>query len=222
MTAGGEDVMAARNLPQSAAAGLILAMTAFGAAAPAAAQDIIDEWTKVQAPPAPKLTAVTLDPKTSALLVLDITKQGCSAERRPRCVASLPAIHKLLAMARGKGLLVVYSLGGGATPADILQQVAPQGGEPSVTASPDKFIGTDLDKILHDKGIKTVVVVGTAAQGAVLHTAASAAFRGFEVVVPVDGMSAETLYAEQYVAWDLVNAPRLADRVKLTRVNMIQ
>jgi nicotinamidase-related amidase len=50
---------------------------------------------------------------------------------------------------------------------------------------------TDLEKILNDKGIKTVVVVGTAAQGAVLNTASQAAFRGLRVIVPLDGMSAE-------------------------------
>ena len=50
---------------------------------------------------------------------------------------------------------------------------------------------TDLEKILNDKGIKTVVVAGTAAQGAVPNTASQAAFRGRRVIVPVDGMSAE-------------------------------
>jgi len=48
-----------------------------------------------------------------------------------------------------------------------------------------------LEKILNDKGIKTVVVAGTAAQGAVPNTASQAAFRGRQVIVPVDGMSAE-------------------------------
>jgi len=48
-----------------------------------------------------------------------------------------------------------------------------------------------LEKILNDKGIKTVVVAGTAAQGAVLNTASQAALRGLRVIVPVDGMSAE-------------------------------
>ncbi len=47
----------------------------------------------------------------------------------------------------------------------------------------DKFFKTDLEKILNDKGIKTVVVVGTAAQGAVLYTASQAAFRGMQVIV---------------------------------------
>jgi nicotinamidase-related amidase len=48
-----------------------------------------------------------------------------------------------------------------------------------------------LEKILNDKGIKTVVVAGTAAQGAVLNTASQAASRGLRVIVPLDGMSAE-------------------------------
>ncbi len=68
-------------------------------------------------------------------------------------------------------------------------------------------MGTDLEKILKDKGIKAVIVTGTAAHRAVLYTASGAALRGMHVIVPVDGMSAENVYAEQYVAWNLVNAP---------------
>ena len=37
---------------------------------------------------------------------------------------------------------------------------------------PDKFIGSDLEKTLKDKGIKTVVAMGTQAQTSVLHTGA--------------------------------------------------
>ena len=64
------------------------------------------------------------------------------------------------------------------------------GDEPHVLSGPDKFRNTDLEKILKDKGITTVIVVGTAANGAVLFTASGAAFRGMNVIVPVDGMSA--------------------------------
>jgi nicotinamidase-related amidase len=65
-----------------------------------------------------------------------------------------------------------------------------------------------LEKILNDKGIKTVVIVGTAAQGAVLNTASQAAFRGLRVIIPVDGMSAENTYFEQYTTYHLANARR--------------
>jgi hypothetical protein len=56
----------------------------------------------------------------------------------------------------------------------------------------------------------------------VLHTAAGAVFRGFTAVVPVDTMSAESLYVEQYVAYDLAAAPVLSAGTTLTRLSMIK
>ncbi|OPY73100.1 MAG: Isochorismatase family protein YecD [Syntrophorhabdus sp. PtaU1.Bin058] len=186
------------------------------------AGNIIDEWNIVKVPAVPELKPVTIDPKTTALLMLDFNRQTCNAERRPRCIASIPEVGKLLALARTKGAPVVYSLSPGAAVKDIAQALAPRADEPVVTSGPDKFLGTDLEKILKEKGVKTVIVVGTAAHGAVLYTASGAAFRGFSVVVPVDGMSAEDLYAEQYVAWNLVNAPRVANMTTLTKIDLIR
>jgi nicotinamidase-related amidase len=189
----------------------------------ASAQTIVDEWATVKAPPAPALKPVTIsDPKTTAFLVLDIQKQNCNNERRPRCVASVPKIQAFLNQARAKGVATIYSLAGKATVADIWKEVAPLGTEPVVRSIADKFYGTDLEKILKDKGIKTVLIVGTAAHGAVLYTGSQAAYRGFQVIVPVDGMSSENTYFEQYVAYHLVNAPGVGQRVTLTRFDMIQ
>jgi nicotinamidase-related amidase len=52
-----------------------------------------------------------------------------------------------------------------------------------------------------------LIVTGTSAHGAVLYTASEAAVRNFEVIVPVDGSSAETPFAELVTAWLLKNAP---------------
>jgi nicotinamidase-related amidase len=183
---------------------------------------IIDEWSTVQAPKPPELKPVTLDPKTTALLVLDFVKQTCNNERRPRCVTSVPRVETLLKLARAKGVSVVYSITTAATPADIAKELTPLEGEPIVKASADKFFKTDLEKILNDKGIKTVVVVGTAAQGAVLYTGSQAAFRGMQVIVPVDGMSAENLYFEQYTAYHMTTAPGVGQQVTLTKIDMIK
>ena len=201
-----------------------LAMLAAVAAMPdhAGAQQktIIDEWASVQAPPAPPLKEVTVDPATTALLVLDFVKQACGP--RPRCLASLPAARQLLDEARAKKMLVVYSYVMGGTMADTLPEVAPTGQEPAVQAGPDKFLNTDLEKILREHGIKTVIVTGTAAHGAVLHTTDEAVFRGFSAIIPVDTMSAESLFVEQYVAYHFTSAPRLAAAATLTRVSMIK
>ena len=189
---------------------------------PAIAQDVITEWNSIKTPPVPEIKDVTVDPKTTAFLLLDFNKQTCNAERRPRCITSIPKMKKLLDYARTKGIFVVYSLSAGAVPGDIAADLAPMAGDPVVTSGPDKFMGTDLEKILKDKGIKAVIVTGTAAHGAVLYTASGAALRGMQVIVPVDGMSAENAYAEQYVAWNLVNAPRISAVTTLTRSERIK
>jgi nicotinamidase-related amidase len=186
------------------------------------ATTIIDEWATVQAPKPPELKSVTMDPKVTALLVLDFVKQTCNAERRPRCLASVPKVEALLKLARSKGMAVVHSITTASTPADIAKELTPREGESVVKAPADKFFKTDLEKILTDKGIKTVVVIGTAAQGAVLNTSSQAAFRGLQVVVPVDGMSAENTYFEQYTAYHLANAPGVGQRVTLTKIDMIK
>ena len=191
-------------------------------AAPTQSKNVIDEWATVKAPPPPTLKAVNVDPASTALIVMDLSRQSCSAAKRPRCVAMLPAVHRLIAEARASGVFVIYTLVGTSKRADIPESVAPLDSEQSLSgAGPDKFIGSDLEAIVKAKHIKTIIAVGTAAEGAVLHTAAGAAFRGFDVVVPVDGMSSTKLYAEQYTAWHLANAPRLAEHIKLTTVDMI-
>lgn len=193
-----------------------------GLSTPALGQTIVDEWATVKAPPPPELKPVTIDPKVTALLMLDLVKQTCNPQTRPRCVASVPKVQRLLTQARAKGVPVIYSLTPGRSVADILPELAPVGGEPVVTSGPDKFVNPDMEKILKEKGMKAVIVVGTAAEGAALHTGAGSALRGFKVVVPVDGVSSATTYAEQYTAWHLANAPVIGPQVTLTRIDLIQ
>ncbi len=193
---------------------MVLHATAFG-------QTITDEWNTVKAPSAPDLKPVNLDPKTTALLLLDFNKQTCNAERRPRCISSIPKIKQLLDRARTSGVKVLYSLSANASPTDIAPELAPQAGEPAVTSGPDKFLGTELEKLLKERNIQTVIVAGTAAHGAVLYTASGAALRGMKVIVPVDGLSAESLYPEQYTVWHLSNAPRVSGQVTITRSDLI-
>ena len=188
---------------------------------PQGSPTIVEEWISVEAPPPPELKAVSVDPRSTALLILDIQKGNCSRDRRPRCVASLPRIQDLLTKARDKGMAVVYSLTSSATPADIREEVAPAASEPVVASGVDKFFRTELEDILKGKGIQTVIIVGTSAHGAVLNTATGAALRGFSVIVPVDGMSATQPYAEQYTAWHLANGPGTRRRTTLTRTDLV-
>jgi len=195
------------------AAGLV------AAALPAQAQTIVDDWANIKAPAAPELKAAKVEPKETALLLLDLVKQNCSP--RPRCVASLPKLQGLIDKSRQAGMPVVYSIVTGQALTDVLPEVAPRAGEASVASGPDKFMNTDLDKILKEKGVKTVIVAGTAAEGAVLNTAAAAALRGYRVIYPVDGGSSVNPYSEQYTAWHLGNSPVVSRQVTLTRIDLI-
>ena len=190
---------------------------------PAAAQTIVDEWAAAKLPAPPPLKPVTIDPKETALLVMDFTNQTCSAQRRPRCAASVGKVQKLVADARAKGAVIIYSVAvPGSSAPDILKELTPAAGEQVLPPlGPDKFINSELEKTLKDKGIKTVIALGTQAQTSVLHTAGAAALRGFKVVVPVDGMSSDDLFPELYTAWHLANAARIMNQVTLTKMDMV-
>jgi nicotinamidase-related amidase len=186
----------------------------------ARAQTIIDQWASVKMPPVPALKPVTVDPKTTALLMLDFMNQNCG--KRPACVASIPAMQKLLAAARAAKASVVYSIIANSTTADVIKDVAPTADEPHVQSGPDKFLHTDLEKILKDKGIQTVIVAGTASNGAVLYTGSEAALRGMNVIVPVDGMSSLDPFADLSTTYTFTNAPFISTKTTLTRSDMIK
>ena len=112
------------------AVGVTLALS-FGTSTLRAAS-VIDNWASVKAPSAPELKTVQVDPKTTALLMLDYVKQICNAQRYPHCPARLPTVKKLLDQARANGVMVVYT--GTTIPpserTDIDPMVAPTGDEP--------------------------------------------------------------------------------------------
>ena len=189
----------------------------------AQAQAVLDDWAGLKLPDPPALKAASVDPKTTALLLLDFTTQTCTKERRPRCAASVPKLKKLLDDARARKMFVVYSMAtADSTAKDILPELTAAPGDPVLPPlGPDKFINSDLEKTLKDKGIQTLIVTGTAANTSVLHTGGEAALRGFKVVVPVDGMSSNDAFTEAYTAWHLVNAARIMTQVTLTKVDMV-
>jgi nicotinamidase-related amidase len=93
-----------------------------------------------------------------------------------------------------------------------------------VTAFVDKFMlgdkDTGLQKLLKDKGIKTLVPVGVASHNGVLFTSVMASLRGFDVVVPVDGMAGNNAYEDQ--ATDYILTSSIVYKVTLTSVDMLK
>ena len=203
------------------AAGLAICIPASAARS----QTLIEEWSTAKLPAPPALKPAELDAKETAVLAMDFTKQTCSPERRKRCADQVATVQKFVAEARAKGALIIYSVAvPNSVPADILPALTPAAGEQVLPPlGPDKFLGSDLEKRLKDKAIKTVIVTGSSAQGVVIGTGSGAAQRGYKVIVPVDGMSSDDVYSEQYAAWHMYKGgPAIVtDQVTLTRSDMI-
>jgi nicotinamidase-related amidase len=146
--------------------------------------------------------------KGAALLVLDITSVICPP--RPTCVASVPKIAALVKKARDAKVPVIYSQTATAG-STYIADIAPQPGDATVTGRADKFYGTTLDQILKDKAVETAVVVGSAANGAVLYTSFGLGLRGISVVVAQDGISGDPEFTETFTRWQLLNEPGFAN-----------
>ncbi len=155
--------------------------------------------------------SVRLDPATTALMVIDMqndfVKDGGSLQV-PDAHATIGPIQNLLAQARGSGARVIYSQdthGEGDPEFDIwpeharegswgweiVDELAPQEGE-TVVRKPryDAFYDTALEELLAEWGTRTLVICGTVANICVHYTAASAAIRWYDVVIPRDATSA--------------------------------
>lgn len=161
---------------------------------------------------------VTLPAASTALVVVDMQNDFVSpggALVVPDAAATVPVIRDLLEGARAAGARVFFTQDSH-TPGDmefpiwgehvlegtwgwqIVEALAPSPGERVIRKLRyDGFFGTSLDHELRLADVRAVVVCGTVANICVLHTAGSAALRGYRVVVPVEAISALTPFDMQ-------------------------
>ena len=154
---------------------------------------------------------VRLDPARTALVVVDMqndfVKEGGTL-RVPDAEDTIPRIRELLESARESGTRVVFSQDthtdgdpeweiwpeharDGSWGHRIVDELAPRGDEVVIRkVRYDAFYGTHLDHFLRLWGVRTLVICGTVANICVHYTAASAALRWYDVVIPRDATSA--------------------------------
>ena len=154
---------------------------------------------------------VRLDPARTALVVVDMQNDFVKEDGSlvvPDAEGTIPAIKSLLDGARGSGAKVVFTqdthtegdpewdiwpehVREGSWGWEIVDELAPSGDELVVRkVRYDAFYGTHLDHFLRLWNTKTVIVCGTVANICVHYTAASAALRWYDVVIPKDATSA--------------------------------
>jgi nicotinamidase-related amidase len=170
-----------------------------GGGAPALAQPAAPELS------VPDPAAVTLDPGTTAWLAIDFLRSSCGSN--PTCVAEVPSVEAGLAAARAANARVVYSVH--PAPDNVVDSdLAPLPGDHVFVAVPgDKFYNSDLDSILLQAGITTLVISGVTANVGVLYTAGAAVQRGYTVVVTEDAIVATSDLADSVALWQMLHGP---------------
>lgn len=154
---------------------------------------------------------VRLGPAKTALIVVDMqndfVKEGGSL-LVPDAEETIPAIQGLLDMARNSGMKVVFTqdthtdgdpewriwpehVREGSWGWQIVDELQPRDDELVIRkVRYDAFYGTHLDHFLRLWNVDTLVICGTVANICVHYTAASAALRWYDVVIPKDATSA--------------------------------
>jgi nicotinamidase-related amidase len=176
-------------------------------------------------PNRPDAKPLTLDPKTTAVLVLDLNarcedpKQVCSKITAP--------VGEFLEKARAATVPIIYTVSLSAKGKPIGELAVPlkrKEGEPVIYPDAfDKFAGGELQAWLKEKGAKTLIVTGASTNSAVLYTATTAArIHRYNVVIPMDGVIAATPYEQEYSFHQFTVLPAETNKLfQFTRLSMI-
>lgn len=155
---------------------------------------------------------VTMDNKHTAVIVVDMLNDFITGELKcDNGVRMAPRLVKLLDAARKADIKIVFcndahlkdidnelKLWGehamaGTHGAQVIPELDVSENDYTVTKRRySGFFGTDLDVLLRELGIKTVVLTGLQTHLCVQHTAADAYFYGYDVVVANDATAAFT------------------------------
>jgi len=182
----------------------------------------------LQMPAMPDPARVTLNPRTTALVVLDYVEDICATQ--PKCKSQmLPAMTPFMERVRKAGLVVAYGTRA-QNMTHWLPQVAPAEGDIKiVNTGQDRFYNTDLDQALKAKGITTLIIVGWKVSGSLAYSSVGATLRDYTVVIPVDTTTATTDYETTIGFYqilnqgngNLANVPLKPKSPTLTRTDMI-
>ena len=177
----------------------------------------------------------------SAVIVVDMLNDFVTGSLKcERAQRIIPPLRKLLAAARETGAPVIYSNDShlpeidkelriwgphamrGTPGAEVIPELAP---EPRDYVIPKRrysgFHGTDLEMLLRELGVDTVILTGLHCNMCVRHTAADAYFADLNIVVPSDGTEAFTesdyeggmAYLRQVYAADIRGVDEIVSRL---------
>ncbi len=176
-----------------------------------------------------------------AVIVIDMLNDfvhgSLKCERAQRI---LDPLQQLLEQARGAGIPVIFSNDAhtpgidhefevwgehavaGTPGAQVIPELEAEEGDYQVPKRRySGFYGTDLQMLLEELGVDTLVLAGLHTNICVRHTAADAFYRGYRIIVPTDGVEAFTEedhlsgldYLKQVYGAELLGPDELRERL---------
>ena len=190
-------------------------------------------WTAVfavgssaqEGPNRPEPKSLTLDSQSTAILVLDLNAR-CDDPKQV-CSKITASLGEFLNNARAASVPIIYTVSASAKGKPIGQlATALKYKEGEAIIYPDgfdKFIGGELQAWLKERGAKTLVVTGSSTNAAVLYTATTAArMYRYPVVIPLDGVNANTRYEHEYAIHQFTVLPSEANKLfQFTTLSML-
>jgi nicotinamidase-related amidase len=179
-----------------------------------------------EGPNRPEPQALTLESKTTAILVLDLSTR-CQ-DPKEVCFQLMEPLGKFLERARQSSVPILFTISAAAkeTPlGEVAEPLKRRETEPVLYPDAfDKFMGGTLRDQLNQFGCRSLVVVGSATNFAVLYTATTAArIYRYDVIVPLDGVNAKRRYEHEYAIHQLTILPASAHKqFRFTTLGMIE
>jgi nicotinamidase-related amidase len=149
-----------------------------------------------------------IEPETTSLIVIDMLNDFVEERGSlivPNAKNLIPNQKQLLKRFRDNNSLIVYLTDNhlpdddefdkwpphairGTWGAEVVEELTPKEGEIIIPKRRySGFFGTELDLILRERGIKTVILMGVLTDICIMYTSADASARGYNVLVVTDG-----------------------------------
>ncbi len=168
---------------------------------------------------------MTLPAASTAALVLDVNPTATDLTHMAHRM--LAPARVFLDRARAKAVPVLFTLvvwDEGTAKGAVAPTLGRRDDEPLLFPNGyDKFVDGDLQPMLEQLGAKTLVMLGGAANFALLYTATTAArSHGYSVVIPLDGIYARSDYEMEYSLHQFTVLPRIQDWFRFTTLAAVE
>ena len=178
-----------------------------------------------EGPNRPEPQPLKLDGKTTAIAVLDLSRR-CENPQEV-CSNLMIPLAEFLDRARQASVPILYTIsaaGKGTPLGEVAAPLKRRESEPVLYPDAfDKFMGSALKAELDKRHCRSLIIVGSATNFAVLYTATAAAriFR-YDVVIPLDGVNAKRTYEHEYAIHQMTILPASAHKqFHFTKLGMI-